>query len=49
MDVLWAMKVFVRVAETGSFSRAAEILDVANRHGEHVRSKSRATPARHAD
>ncbi|VTU45322.1 D-malate degradation protein R (plasmid) [Variovorax sp. SRS16] len=30
MDVLWAMKVFVRVAETGSFSRAAETLDVAN-------------------
>jgi LysR family transcriptional regulator for bpeEF and oprC len=30
MDILWAMKVFVRVAETGSFSRAAETLDVAN-------------------
>ena len=30
MDVLWAMKMFVRVAETGSFSRAAESLDVAN-------------------
>ena len=30
MDILWAMKVFVRVAETGSFTRAAETLDVAN-------------------
>lgn len=30
MDVLWAMKVFVRVAETGSFTRAAETLDIAN-------------------
>ncbi|MDO9437231.1 LysR family transcriptional regulator [Hydrogenophaga sp.] len=30
MDVLWAMKMFVRVAETGSFSRAAESLRVAS-------------------
>jgi LysR family transcriptional regulator, regulator for bpeEF and oprC len=30
MDRLWAMEVFVRVAECGSFSRAAESLDLAN-------------------
>lgn len=30
MDRLWAMTVFVRVAEAGSFSRAAESLDLAN-------------------
>lgn len=30
MDKLWAMKVFARVAEAGSFSRAAEALDLAN-------------------
>lgn len=30
MDRLWAMQVFVRVAESGSFSRAAESLDLAN-------------------
>lgn len=30
MDRLWAMTVFVRVAECGSFSRAAEALDLAN-------------------
>ena len=30
MDRLWAMEVFVRVAECGSFSRAAEALDLAN-------------------
>lgn len=30
MDKLWAMTVFVRVAEAGSFSRAAESLDLAN-------------------
>ncbi len=30
MDKLWAMKVFTRVADTGSFSRAAESLDLAN-------------------
>jgi LysR family transcriptional regulator, regulator for bpeEF and oprC len=30
MDRLWAMAVFVRVAECGSFSRAAESLDLAN-------------------
>lgn len=30
MDKLWAMKVFVRVVECGSFSRAAESLELAN-------------------
>jgi LysR family transcriptional regulator, regulator for bpeEF and oprC len=30
MDRLWATEVFVRVAECGSFSRAAESLDLAN-------------------
>jgi LysR family transcriptional regulator for bpeEF and oprC len=30
IDRLWAMEVFVRVAECGSFSRAAESLDLAN-------------------
>ena len=30
MDKLWAMEVFVRVMECGSFSRAAESLDLAN-------------------
>lgn len=30
MDRLWAMEVFVRVAECGSFSRAAESLNLAN-------------------
>src|SRR5690606_25892556 len=30
MDRLWAMEVFVRVAEARSFSRAAESLDLAN-------------------
>src|SRR5437870_5421107 len=30
MDRLWAMQVFVRVAESGSFSRAAETLNLAN-------------------
>lgn len=30
MDRLWAMEVFVRVAECGSFSRAADSLDLAN-------------------
>lgn len=30
MDRLWAMQVFTRVAECGSFSRAAESLDLAN-------------------
>jgi len=30
IDRLWAMEVFVRVAERGSFSRAAESLDLAN-------------------
>jgi LysR family transcriptional regulator for bpeEF and oprC len=30
MDKLWAMTVFVRVAECSSFSRAAESLDLAN-------------------
>ncbi len=30
IDKLWAMEVFVRVAECGSFSRAAESLDLAN-------------------
>ena len=30
MDKLWAMEVFVRVLECGSFSRAAESLDLAN-------------------
>ena len=30
MDKLWAMTVFARVAESGSFSRAAEALDLAN-------------------
>jgi len=30
IDKLWAMQVFVRVAECGSFSRAAESLDLAN-------------------
>lgn len=30
MDRLWAMEVFVRVSERGSFSRAAESLDLAN-------------------
>ncbi|MER1966462.1 LysR family transcriptional regulator [Castellaniella sp. GW247-6E4] len=30
MDKLWAMKVFVRVMECGSLSRAAESLDLAN-------------------
>ena len=30
MDRLRAMEVFVRVAECGSFSRAAESLDLAN-------------------
>ena len=30
MDKLWAMTVFARVAEAGSFSRAAEALDLAN-------------------
>lgn len=30
MDKLWAMEIFVRVAECGSFSRAAESLDLAN-------------------
>jgi LysR family transcriptional regulator for bpeEF and oprC len=30
MDRLWAIEVFVRVAESGSFSRAAESLDVSN-------------------
>lgn len=30
MDRLWAMQVFVRVVECGSFSRAAEALDIAN-------------------
>lgn len=30
MDRLWAMQVFVRVVECGSFSRAAESLDIAN-------------------
>jgi LysR family transcriptional regulator for bpeEF and oprC len=30
MDRLWAMQVFVRVVECGSFSRAAESLDLAN-------------------
>lgn len=30
MDLLRAMRIFVRVAESGSFSRAAESLDVAN-------------------
>ena len=30
MDRLWAMEVFVRVAESGNFSRAATSLDLAN-------------------
>ena len=30
MDKLWAMTVFTRVADAGSFSRAAEALDMAN-------------------
>ncbi len=30
MDKLWAMAVFARVAEIGSFTRAAEALDMAN-------------------
>lgn len=30
MDKLWAMTVFARVADAGSFSRAAEALDMAN-------------------
>ena len=30
IDKLWAMEVFVRVAETGSFTRAARALDLAN-------------------
>lgn len=30
MDKLWAMQVFARVVECGSFSRAAESLDIAN-------------------
>ncbi|MES2262564.1 MAG: LysR family transcriptional regulator [Pseudomonadota bacterium] len=30
MDLLWAMQVFVRVVDCGSFSRAAESLDLAN-------------------
>lgn len=30
MDKLWAMQVFTRVVECGSFSRAAESLDIAN-------------------
>ena len=30
MDRLWAMEVFVRVAECGKFSRAAESLNLAN-------------------
>ena len=30
MDRLWAMQVFVRVVDCGSFSRAAESLDLAN-------------------
>jgi LysR family transcriptional regulator for bpeEF and oprC len=30
MDKLWAMEVFVRVSECGSFSRAAESLNLAN-------------------
>lgn len=30
MDKLWAMQVFVRVMECGSFSRAAEFLNLAN-------------------
>ena len=30
MDKLWAMEVFVRVMDCGSFSRAAESLDLAN-------------------
>lgn len=30
MDKIWAMTVFARVAEIGSFSRAAEALDLAN-------------------
>ncbi|MGE0115282.1 MAG: LysR family transcriptional regulator [Steroidobacteraceae bacterium] len=30
MDRLWAMQVFVRVVECGSFTRAAESLDLAN-------------------
>ena len=30
MDLLWAMQVFTRVVDCGSFSRAAESLDVAN-------------------
>lgn len=30
MDRLWAMQVFVRVVDCGSFSRAAESLDIAN-------------------
>lgn len=30
MDTLWAMRVFVRVTECASFSRAAESLDLAN-------------------
>jgi LysR family transcriptional regulator for bpeEF and oprC len=30
IDRIWAMQVFVRVAECGSFSRAAETLDLSN-------------------
>jgi LysR family transcriptional regulator for bpeEF and oprC len=30
MDKIWAMEIFVRVMECGSFSRAAESLDLAN-------------------
>src|ERR1700742_687909 len=30
IDRLWGMEVFVRVADCGSFSRAAESLDLAN-------------------
>lgn len=30
MDRLWAMQIFVRVVECGSFNRAAESLDIAN-------------------
>uniref|UniRef100_UPI004047C57F LysR family transcriptional regulator n=1 Tax=Orrella sp. TaxID=1921583 RepID=UPI004047C57F len=30
MDKLWAMQVFIRVVECGSFSRAAEFLNLAN-------------------
>ncbi|MGH8811305.1 MAG: helix-turn-helix domain-containing protein, partial [Advenella sp.] len=30
MDRLWGMEVFMRVMECGSFSRAAESLDLAN-------------------